>query len=146
MSWSDVAEHFKRCWKYWLGSVGLVVLFFKLYDLIKSPLYLWVQKQIVPPEGKVATGYSVRDIVPTSMAFTVILFSLVLVALLITSLALFRNRKADSMRSLLSKTFHRTMQAADLISKQLFPGSEAPIKKVVSYRQVYAIYENGDCS
>jgi hypothetical protein len=62
---------------------------------------------------------------------------------------IFRQRtgseKTAARGEILLKTFRRTVQAAELIAKKLFPGTAQPLKKVTGYREVFCLFDEGDC-
>lgn len=142
--WEFLGHHLSRWWKTFLGLLGIVYLFYKVAGPLGDLLTSWllghevVLKERASIDG-VATGFLVGLVL---LLFALVVFSIYIVHQLIGAQTLAN----QALRvPVLTKTFQRTVQAADRIAKQLFPGAATAIKKVVSCRQVYTLYKNGDC-
>lgn len=143
-------QHFIASWKYWFSVAGLAFFLYRIYGPLKGEIQAWLQRQIVAPEGETSVGFTLEEGSAGAITVMLILFSIVLVTLITTVVALYTSKSTGTISKakgdILLKTFHRTTQAADLISKKLFPGASLPIKRVIRYKQVYTVYENGDCN
>lgn len=83
---------------------------------------------------------------PSHLIAAGVLFVFFLIAAAsVMATALNRDAVGRSQRDALLQTFHQSTKAADLICEQLFPGTAVPIKKVLSFKEVFTFYENGDC-
>ena len=136
MTWrAFVLSHFKGAWKYYAAVLGVIVLLIKVYSPLKALCVAWL---------------GVAGMASEVVAFSWITLLFLLVALVFTVGGLYKSHKKETTQGqqgeILLKTFHRTQQAADLISKKLFPGPSQTRKKVLSCKQVWTIFDNGDCN
>jgi hypothetical protein len=126
------------------------MLIIKIYSPLTEALSRWILMQVVLPAGTSPGSLRVKDSAPPLIASGIITLSLVTGALIWTLYSLYQVRSAErtgeKRMGTLEKTFHRTQQAADKIWNRLFLGQSRPLKKVIKLRQVWTIYENGDCN
>ena len=145
-----LGNHFQQSWKLWAAAAGTVVLIISIYSPLAQWVGRWMLRQVVPRAGTSLGSLTVKDSAPTLIAWGIITLSLVAVALCYTLYSLYQVRRAERTgerrTGTLEKTFHRTQQAADKIWNRLFLGPSRPLKKVIKLRQVWTIYENGDCN
>jgi len=145
-----LGNHFRQFWKLWAAAAGTVVLIIRIYTPLAEAVGRWMSRQVVPLAGTLSGSLRVKDSAPTLIASGIITLSLVAVALCYTLYSLYQVRRAEKTgerrAGTLEKTFHRTQQAADKIWNRLFLGQSRPLKKVIKLRQVWTIYENGDCN
>lgn len=137
-------DHFLTGWKWYTGILAILYLFYKVGGPLGEILSEWIRKHSTVQNGSVVEDAWIKAV---AAAVSLALFALIVLAVF-TLVSLYKARKAAEgaeKTPILVKTFRRTTQAASLISKRLFPGADQSIKKVVSCKQIYAIYENGDC-
>jgi len=143
-------KHVQESWKYWAGAGGFLVFLYEIYTPLKTWVEGWLVAQVVPPTVSPATKFALREIASTAVSLLIVLTSVILVIAIYSMASLYKAKRAGSQsgkrEAILLKTFHRTQQAADLILNRLFPGSSQPMKQVIKCQQIWAIFENGDCS
>lgn len=145
-----LGDHLRQFWKLWAAAAGTVVLIIGIYTPLKEAVGRWMLRQVVSRAGTSSGRVVVSDFAAILIASGIITLSLVAVALCYTLYSLYQVRRAEKTgerrAGTLEKTFHRTQQAADKIWNRLFLGPSRPLKKVIKLRQVWTIYENGDCN
>jgi hypothetical protein len=136
--------HFGVWWKHYVALLGVLYLFYKIAGPLGDLLTSWLLRHEPVLNGavsvdKVATGVLV--------ACFLLLIGLIVFSVFTTVELMRKQRQVNETlkASILLKTFERSVQAADLIAKQLFPGTASAIKKVISCKQVYTLFKNGDC-
>jgi hypothetical protein len=138
-------DHLRIWWGLWAAVLGVPYLIYKVNSPVADLFRKWVVGHSRIEQGVVATD----DWPPTVLAaFCFVTLSLLCLSVFSVVLAFQERRKRgqDTGRgATLLKTFIRTTQAADLIAKKLFPVSALPVKKVLSSKQTYCFYEDGDC-
>jgi hypothetical protein len=137
-------QHFSRWWAIFLASLGILYLFYKIAVPLGDLLTNWLLGHEAVLKGTISIdGFATAFLVGCSfLLFALVVFS----AYSVYSLILAHRLASQALKvPVLTKTFERTVQAADRIAKQLFPGAATATKKVVSCKQVYTLYKNGDC-
>jgi hypothetical protein len=138
-------NHLRSWWLLWASILTLVYLIYKVNSPIEEFFGVWIVKHVIVNQGTVAIDGWPPTLITTGLFVAVTLLGLFVFTAVIAFRAN-RSRTEDSEKSqILLKTFHRSMQAADLIAKQMFAKSALPIKKVMSCKQIYTLYEDGDC-
>ena len=133
-AWSHVAA----AWKWY---IGILLGAYSLYKLC-GPMGDWISA-FLRQHSVVINGQVDFDGLSRSLLVSLCLLLPVLAVLVTRTLvALYQVKRAKA--PLLAKTFKRTIEAADLIANRLFPGPDA-IKRVLSCKQVYTLFSNGDC-
>jgi hypothetical protein len=133
----------KGTWKIWLSVIAAFGIVWAVYDPGRKWIARWLEGQIIA-SGSVAPP-SLKVLPSHIIAWGVLLgFFLVLVTGSM-AVARYRDSVGRSQRDALLRTFRQSTNAADLICEQLFPGTAVPVKKVLSFKEVFTFYENADC-
>jgi cbb3-type cytochrome oxidase subunit 3 len=140
-----LGSHLRIYWGLWAGLLGFVYLIYKLNSPVSDLFRNWLIGHARPDKGSVFI-----DGWPPALLSAFCFAVLTLAGLSIFTIVMaFRQGKKgghDAARArLLLKTFHRTVGASDLIAKKLFPLPARPIKKVTRCKQVFSIFDEGDC-
>jgi hypothetical protein len=137
-------DHLKKSWGIYVGALGVAYLFYKVGGPLGDILGDWIAGHVTVQNGVTSADKWSRGL----LAGGALTLSALLILAIVSSVSLYKTRKAAAGAEkipILTKTFRRTTEAVDLIAKKLFPGASFPIKLVRSCRQVYTIYEGGDC-
>lgn len=141
---SFLRDHLRKSWGIYVGVLGVVYLFYKVGGPLGDFLVDWVIGHVTVQEGVASVDKWGKGLLASGVLMLVAL----LIVAIVSSSALYKTRRATAGAEkipILIKTFRRTTEAADLISKKLFPGAALPVKLVLACKQVYTIYEGGDC-
>lgn len=149
MSLKEDLELFWKDFKLWVvffGSLATTaLLLWGLYDPVDKRFDTWVHAHARLDQGKLA----VDDRLHVVLTLAVLALVFVFVGVSFTSVMLVHVRKAAAQtaktRNVLKYTFDGTLEAAALISKQLFPQMSQPVKRVIYSKQIYTLFDNGDC-
>jgi hypothetical protein len=141
---SLLKRHIAAWWKLYLGLLAALCVFYE----IAGPLGEWLTRWLLGHEA-VTNGVASVDAFARAVLVigTLAIFALIVFAVF-SAISLVRAIQRVSLAQktpVLMKTFERTVQAADLIAKQLFPGADTAIKQVLSCKQVLTLYKHGDC-
>src|SRR5438034_5001553 len=138
-------SHAQKSWKIYAGILGVFFLFYRLSKPVGDSIAGLLKNHYIAQGGSV----SIDNFAQGVLAYSTLLATLLLFVAVTSSVWLYQAKKdaAEAVKTpILKKTFERTTEAADLISKQLFPGVASPVKVVRSCKQVYTVYDNGDCN
>ena len=143
---SKFVKEFGRDWWKWFAAFAASVLFLiSIYEPADKRSKGWVLTHVRLDQGHLA----VDDRVHIVLAILALVSIFVFVGVAFTSAKLFLLKKetAETSRTkdVLERTFEKTVEAADQISEQLFPSTGKVVKKVISCKQIYTLYDNGDC-
>lgn len=133
----------KDTWKAWLAVIVVLGGIYAVYDPERKWIAQWLQRQIIA--GGSPASASFKELPSHLIAMGVLLGLFLIVATGYMAVARYRDSVGRSQRDALLNTFHQSTKAADLICEQHFPGTAVPIKKVISFKEVFTFYENGDC-
>jgi hypothetical protein len=137
-------HHFAQSWKLYAGFLAVLYLFYKIAGPLGDFLTAWLMSHVVAFKGVVSID-GIATVFLTGAAL--LLFALIMFSIYtVVELTRMHKLAGPALKApILAKTFERTVQAADRIAKQLFPGAATATKKVISCKQVYTLYKNGDC-
>ena len=133
----------KDTWKGWLAVIVILGAIYAVYDPVQKRIADWLLAQIIAGVG--AAPPSFRMLPSHLIAAGLLLGFFLVVGIGYMVLARYRDSVGRSQRDTLMNAFHQSTKAADLICEQLFPGTAVPVKKVLSFKEVFTFYENGDC-
>jgi hypothetical protein len=141
---SFLKRHFIAWWASFAGVLAAGYLLYKVGSPIGDALTAW----LVRHESTLGGSINIDGTATFCLAAVALLLAaLIVFGIFTTALLLGAQRQANLAQQtpILAKTFDRSVQAADLIAKQLFPGAASAVKQVVRCKQVYTLYKNGDC-
>ncbi len=133
----------KDTWKIWMAAILVLGGIYAVYDPERKWIESWLQDQIMPGGGK--AGPSLKVLPSHLIAGGVLLGFFLIIVTGAMAVALRRGLNERLQRDALLQTFDQSTKASDLICEQLFPSAAVPIKKVLSFKEVFTFYENGDC-
>jgi hypothetical protein len=122
------------------GTAGVL---YALYDPLDKHFEHWVHDHghVIDPKN-----LAVDDRVHIVLTVLTLVLIFELVGLISSSLALVAvNKKKAQTSDVLTRTFVKTVDAAALILKRMFPSAGKTVKRVIFSKQVYTLYDNGDC-
>jgi hypothetical protein len=137
-------ENLRNWWDVYLWIIVTAGALFAIYDPLDKFLEKWVKKQAGLEQAHLG-----EDHVPALLSLVILIgvFCLVGAAIMLYRLARIHRNTARTARAkdLLFNTFLKTIDAADEISRGMFPSTGQTVKHVVSCKQIYTLYDNGDC-
>jgi hypothetical protein len=136
-----------RDWVVLFGSIATAAaLVWALYEPLDKKLTPWVSDHVrLDGRGGIAVDERVHGV----LAVVVLIAFFLLVGAVYSFWKLMRERgraaQTDKANDVLTHTFQGTIKAAARISREMFPNTEKTVKKVIFFKQVCTLFDDGNC-
>jgi len=135
-----------RDWVVAFGSLATVaVLLWGLYEPADKKFSAWVGEHVRLDQGKIAVDERVHAVLTLFVLVSIFLVGGVCFALWMLMRVRKRSAQTDKANDVLTHTFDGTIKAAARISREMFPNTEKTVKKVISFKRVCTLFDDGNC-